>query len=95
MIIRRDPQHAMALVAEWPADHRVTQRENHVVEAVAGLFESWVRRLVRQSAHAGDRRASSRGFDEVLERFARDAHKAASRSLRSSLHSATRHFVPR
>jgi len=74
VIIRRDPQqYAMALVAEWPADHRVTQRENHVVEAVAGLFESWVRRLVRQSAHAGDRRASSRGFDEVLERFARDA----------------------
>ena len=74
VIIRRDPQqYAMALVAEWPADHRVTQRENDVVEAVAGLLESWVRRLVRQSAHVGDRRASSRGFDEVLERFARDA----------------------
>jgi GGDEF domain-containing protein len=74
VIIRRDPQqYAMALVAEWPADHRVTQRENDVVETVAGLLESWVRRLVRQSVHTGDRRASSRGFDEALERFARDA----------------------
>ena len=74
VIIRRDPQqYAMALVAEWPADHRVTQRENDVVETVAGLLESWVRRLVRQSTPAGDRRASSRGFDEALERFARDA----------------------
>lgn len=74
VIIRRDPQqYAMALVAEWPADHRVTQRENNVVEAVAGLLESWVRRLVRQSTHIGDRRASSRGFDEMLERLARDA----------------------
>ena len=74
VIIRRDPQqYAMALVAEWPTDHRVTQRERTVVEAVAGLLESWVRRLVRQSAHIGDRRASSRGFDEMLERLARDA----------------------
>lgn len=74
VIVRRDPQHyAMALLAEWPGDHRVTQRENHVVEAVADLLESWVHRLVRQSAHSGDRRASARGFDDVLERFARDA----------------------
>ena len=74
VIIRRDPQqYAMALVAEWAAEHRVTQRENDVVEVVAGLLESWVSRLVRQSAHIGDRRTSSRGFDEVLERFARDA----------------------
>ena len=74
VIIRRDPQHyGMAMVAEWPADHRVTQRENHIVEAVAELLESWVRRLVRESAHVDDRRASARAFDDVLERFARDA----------------------
>ena len=74
VIIRRDPQfYAMAMVAEWPADHRVTQRETHIVEAVAGLLESWVKRLVRQSGHVSDRRRSARGFDDVLERFARDA----------------------
>jgi GGDEF domain-containing protein len=74
VIIRRDPQqYAMALVADWDAGHRVTQREHNVVEAAAGLFESWVRQLVRQSAGASDRRASARGFDETLERFAHDA----------------------
>jgi hypothetical protein len=74
VIIRRDPQqYAMALVADWDSGHHVTQREHHVVEAVADLFESWVRQLVRQSKGAFDRRASVRGFDETLERFARDA----------------------
>lgn len=74
VIIRRDPQqYAMALVAEWDSAHPVTQREHHVVEVVAGLLESWVRQLVRQSTGAADRRASTRGFDEILERFARDA----------------------
>jgi hypothetical protein len=74
VIVRRDPQHyAMAMVAEWAADHHVTRRESHVVEAVASLLESWVRRLVRQSVHGGDRRASARGFDDVLEQLARDA----------------------
>jgi hypothetical protein len=74
VIIRRDPQqYAMAVVAEWDSDHHVTQREHHVLEAVAGLLESWVRQLVRQSPGTSDRRASARGFDETLERFARDA----------------------
>jgi hypothetical protein len=77
VIIRRDPQHyAMAIIAEWPADYRVTQRDNHIVEAVADLLESWVRRLVRQSGHVSDRRNSARSFDDVLERFARDAVQA-------------------
>ena len=74
VIIRRDPRsYAMALVAEWSPDHRVTQQENRVTEAIADLLEAWVRRLVRQSPRTADRRAARRGFDEVLERFARDA----------------------
>jgi GGDEF domain-containing protein len=74
VIIRRDPQqYAMAFVADWSRDHRVTLQESHVVHVVADLLESWVKRLVRQSPPTGDRRAAQRGFDEVLERFARDA----------------------
>jgi hypothetical protein len=74
VIIRRDPQqYAMAFVADWSADHHVTQQENHVAHVAADLLESWVGQLVRQSPRIGDRRVARRGFDEVLERFALDA----------------------
>ena len=73
VIIRRDPQqYAMALVGNWHADHRVTHQEHHVAHAAADVLESWVKRLVRQS-RAGDRRTTRHGFDEVLERAARNA----------------------
>jgi len=73
VIIRRDPQqYALALVGNWPAGHHITQQESHVADAAADLLESWVRRLVRQS-RAGERRATRRGFDEVLERAVRNA----------------------
>jgi len=73
VIIRQDPQkYAMALVGSWSADHHVTQQESHVAHAAADLLESWVRRLVRQS-RASDRRTTRHGFDEVLERAARNA----------------------
>jgi hypothetical protein len=74
VIIRRDPRsYAMAFVADWSPDHRVTQLESRVTETIADLLEAWVQRLVRQSARTADRRAPHRGFDEVLERLARDA----------------------
>ena len=73
VIIRRDPQqYAMALVGSWSADHHVTQQQSHVAHAAADLLESWVKRLVRQS-RASDRRTTRYGFDEVLERAARNA----------------------
>ncbi len=74
VIIRRDPQqYAMALVGTWDPDHRLTQQEQHVANAAADLLEAWVRRLVRQSPRIGERRSAQRGFDDVLERAARDA----------------------
>jgi hypothetical protein len=74
VIVRREPQqYGMALVGSWDPDHHVTRQENHVAHAAADLLESWVRRLVRQSPRAAERRAPRRAFDEVLERFARDA----------------------
>ena len=73
VIIRRDPQqYAMAFIGSWSAEHNVTQQESHVAHAAADLLESWVRRLVRQS-RAGDRRTTRHGFEEVLERAARNA----------------------
>ena len=74
VVIRHDPQqYAMAFVADWSADHHVTQQEHHVVGVVAELLDAWVRRLVRRSPTTGDRRTTRRGFDDLLERFARDA----------------------
>jgi GGDEF domain-containing protein len=73
VIIRRDPQqYAMALIGNWSADHHVTLQEGRVALAAADLFEAWGRRLVHQS-RAEDRRATRRGFDEVLERAVRNA----------------------
>ena len=73
VIIRRDPQQfAMALIGNWSADHHVTLQEGRVALAAADLLESWGRRLVHQS-RAEDRRATRRGFDEVLERAVRNA----------------------
>jgi len=63
----------MALVGTWEPDHRITQQEQQVANAAADLLESWVRRLVHQTQGLGDRRASARSFDDVLERAARDA----------------------
>lgn len=74
VIIRRDPQqYAMAFVGVWSSAHRVTRQEHHVAHAAADLLEAWVRRLVRRSQRGVERRSTQRGFDEVLERVARDA----------------------
>lgn len=60
----------MALAVGWSAGRRVTRQEHRVAHASADLLESWVRRIVHQSKDAGERRATSRSYDEVLERFA-------------------------
>lgn len=74
VIVRRAPQeYTMALAVGWSAGRRITRQEHRVAHASADLLESWVRRTVRQSKDAGERRATSRSYDEVLERFARQA----------------------
>jgi GGDEF domain-containing protein len=74
VIIRRDPkQYSMAMVLEWAKGHRVTPLEQRVAHTSADLVESWLRRAVRQFKDAGERRLISRSFDEVMERFARQA----------------------
>jgi hypothetical protein len=74
VILRRSPQqYTMAMAVGCSAGRRVTRQEHRVAHASADLLESWVRRIVRQSKDAGERRATSRSYDEVLERFARQA----------------------
>jgi hypothetical protein len=74
VIVRRAPeQYTMTMIVEWPAGSRVMLREERMVHAAADLIEPWVRRLVRQEKRVSERRASSRSFDEVLDRFARQA----------------------
>ncbi len=73
-ISRRLPQHySMSLVAEWPVARRVTRHEHQVAHAAADLFESWAKRIVRQSRDPGERRAAARSYDQDLERFAEQA----------------------
>lgn len=73
-IVRRLPQHhTMAMSVWWSAGRRVTRRDHHAVDAAADLFESWVRRVARQTKDQGERRAAPRKYDEDLERMARQA----------------------
>jgi hypothetical protein len=73
-IVRRLPQdYTMVMVAEWSVARRVTRQEHRVANAAADLFESWARRLVRQSKDPGERRAAPRTYDQDLERFASQA----------------------
>lgn len=74
VIARCSPrQYTMAMSVGWSGERRLTRQEHRVALASADLLESWVRRIVRQSKDAGERRATSRSYDEVLERFARQA----------------------
>jgi hypothetical protein len=60
----------MAMTAEWPVARRVTRQEHQVAHAAADLFESWTRRIVRQSLDSRERRAAPRSYGDDIERFA-------------------------
>jgi hypothetical protein len=63
-------QHAMVMAAEWSVARRVTRQDHQVAHAAADMFESWARRLVRQSKDVDERRAVRRTYDQDLEQFA-------------------------
>jgi hypothetical protein len=72
-IVRRAPEYTMAMLGGWSTGRHVTRQEHQAAHASADLMESWVRRILRQSRDTGERRASLRNFDDVFERFARQA----------------------
>jgi hypothetical protein len=74
VIVRRIPQqYTMTMAVGWAAERRVTRQEHQVAHASADLLESWVQRVARRTRHVGERRVASRSFDEMLDRFARQA----------------------
>ena len=71
--LRRVPNHyTFSLVLTSSEGRRITRYQRDVTEAVAQLVDAWVRRVLPQLQQR-DRRAGSRNFDEVLDKFAGQA----------------------
>jgi hypothetical protein len=71
--LRRAPnRYTFSLVLTSAEGRRITRHQRDVSEAVTNLLDAWVRRILPQLQQR-DRRAASRAFDEVLDRFAAQA----------------------
>jgi hypothetical protein len=71
--LRRVPNHyTFSLILTSAEGRRITRYQRDITEAVAQLLDAWVRRVLPQLQQR-DRRAGSRNFDEVLDKFAGQA----------------------
>lgn len=71
--LRRVPNHyTFSLILTSGEGRRITRYQRDITEAVAQLLDAWVRRVLPQLQQR-DRRAGSRNFDEVLDKFAGQA----------------------
>jgi hypothetical protein len=71
--LRRAPsRYTFSFVLTSAEGRRITRHQRDVSEAVTNLLDAWVRRILPQLQQR-DRRAASRAFDEVLDRFAAQA----------------------
>jgi hypothetical protein len=71
--LRRVPsRYTFSLVLTSAEGRRITRLQRDVSDAVTNLLDAWVRRILPQLQQR-DRRAASRTFDEVLDRFASQA----------------------
>jgi hypothetical protein len=73
VIVRRAPnRYTLTLVLTSAEGRRITRQQREIADAAANLLDAWVRSLLgRLQQH--DRRAASRTFEEVLDRFAGQA----------------------
>jgi hypothetical protein len=71
--LRRVPnRYTFSLVLNSSEGRRITRYQRDVADAVTNLLDAWVRRVLPQLQQR-DRRAGSRAFDEVLDKFAGQA----------------------
>jgi hypothetical protein len=71
--MRRVPSRYTLTITLTAADgRRITRYQRDVAEAVTNVVDAWIRHALPQLQQR-DRRAGSRAFDEVLERFAGEA----------------------
>jgi len=67
------PDVAMTLAVHLPPGRRFTPQERAVVDASADLFTAWARRVIQEPAARRERRVVARRFDEVVDRYVRQA----------------------
>ena len=76
--LRRVPgRYTLSLTLTASDGRRITRYQRDVAEAVTNLVDAWVRRSLPELQQR-DRRAGSRAFDQVIERFAGEALEAGS-----------------
>ncbi len=76
--MRRVPSRYTLSITLTAADgRRITRYQRDVAEAVTNVVDAWIRRALPELQQR-DRRAGSRAFDQVLERFAGEALESGS-----------------
>jgi hypothetical protein len=74
VIRSREGTHAMTLAVSQREGRHITPQERQALQAAAELLQQWTEHVaVDDLRPSADRRVSSRRFDDVLERFARQA----------------------
>jgi len=78
MVTRSERHYTTTVSVARTESLQFTPRDHDVVNAAASMFVAWAPVVLRAVASTHDRRAASRGFQEVLERSAREALEAGS-----------------
>ena len=73
MVTRSERHYTTTVSVARTESLQFTPRDHDVVNAAASMFVAWAPVVLRAVASTQDRRAASRGFQEVLERSAREA----------------------
>jgi hypothetical protein len=78
MVTRSERHYTTTVSVARTENLQFTPRDHDVVNAAASMFVAWAPVVLRAAASTQDRRAASRGFQEVLERSAREALESGS-----------------
>jgi hypothetical protein len=69
------PDMTLTLTVDRANDRNVTPQERVMVDAAADLFTAWARRLGHDTPHRPERRAAAQRYEELVDRFARQARE--------------------
>ncbi len=72
--ITAPPPFRAALAMRAADGHAFTRRDVRLLQTAAGNFSTWLTSTTRRLAGDGERRGTSRSFDQILDRYAREAH---------------------
>ena len=68
------PPFRAALAMRAAEGHAFTRRDMRLFESAVGNFATWLTSATRRLGGDGERRGGARSFDQILDRYAREAH---------------------